>query len=200
MLILLFVSFRQSVEALFKAHADATDTLQLYRDVMGGAPSASSTERAIVHGRVVSQQQSKPAAPVHNVAPLLDLSDDVSNPLLMAQTITPVTRTQPVAASMARTATPSRERPQAAAPSAAVPTPDLLGDPFAPVAKPVPAATPTSSTTTHDPFATSADPFGGGSSIDSLLAQPPASNKPAQTDVMALFNTPPSTSPNAMRK
>lgn len=188
----------QSVEELFKAHADATDTLQMYRDVLNGAPSTASSERPLVQGRVVSQQQPKAAAPVHNVAPLLDLSDDVSNPLLMAQTA-PVARPQPAAASFpSAVAPPARTPPQAAPASAAVPTPDLLGDPFAPVAKPVPAPS-----ATHDPFASSADPFGGGSSIDALLAQPPAkvqSNKPVQTDVMALFNSPPASSPNTMRK
>lgn len=181
----------QVVESLFKAHSDVQTVLQVYRDMQGGGgpsngsgySSGSSMPTLPVSARMVPTTSSygpsygQSARINTGPAPLLDLDEDVGNPLLLAASSKQTAQkassvpapgrptSQPRSTVPAPIAAPRQAHtvPIAASPNPApatlTATADLLGDPFAPV--PAPAQRPQ-----YDPFA---DPFGGSSSIDSLL-------------------------------
>ena len=163
----------------------------------GGAPAYTSSPTSTYTPASEKKSSSGPVPP-----PLLDLADDVSNPLLI-QSMTPHVSTKGPASPRVP---PTQQQQQ---PSI---SPPRKGPPSTPVAPP-PAPAPVSLIEQDDPFKSDVtDPFGaGGSSIDTLLTPShtdytatttsPTTQAPsrpsANDDILALFTTPATTTTSA---
>ena len=189
------------MEDLFKAHESANSALQVYEDMKGGsgggggggAPAYTSPAYTSPTSTYTPASEKKSSSgPVP--PPLLDLADDVSNPLLI-QSMTPVVSAKGPASPRVP---PTQQQPSISPPRKGPPSTAVMAPPA-----PAPAV---SLIEQDDPFKSDVtDPFGaGGSSIDTLLTPShtdytatttsPTTQAPsrpsANDDILALFTTP----------
>ena len=185
------------MEDLFKAHESANSALQVYEDMKGGssgsgAPAYTSPAYSSPTSNAYTPASEKKSSSGPVPPPLLDLADDVSNPLLI-QSMTPVVSAKGPASPRA----PPSQQPSI--------SPPRKGPPSTPVVAPPAPAPAVSLIEQDDPFKSDVtDPFGaGGSSIDTLLTPShtdytattsPTTQAPsrpsANDDILALFTTP----------